>query len=399
MTLSVRELNRATLARQLLLRRERLDPVTAVSRLCALQAQEAASPYLALWNRLEDFDPAELDSAFADQDIVKATLMRTTLHAVSMADYPRFHRALSGYARRAHTKSPRFAATGLSDAEVEALARPVAEFARQPRTNAELTAFLHELVGSVPEPGVWWAVRPFAPIVHAPTGGPWSFGWRPAFVAPRTEPVEAPRTEPVEAPRTEPVEAQAEHCLDAVVLSYLAAFGPASVLDFAQFCKVARSDARASFARLQPRLETLDGQLYDVPGGPRPDADTPAPPRLLPMWDSVLFAYADRSRIIPEPYRSLVIRQNGDTLPTLLVDGHVAGVWLPEPGGIRVTAFEELGRHTWDGLAVEASSLVAFLADREPLVYQRYRRWWAQLPQAESRLLPGETEVSATHPS
>lgn len=374
MSLTARELNRATLARQMLLRRERLDPVTAIQRLCALQAQEPASPYIALWNRLEDFDPAELDSAFTDHLIVKATLMRTTLHAVSMAGYPRFHCALSGYARRARTASPRFVPTGRSDAEVGALARPVAEFARQPRTNAEMTAFLDDLLGPVPDPGIWWAVRPFAPIVHAPTGGPWSFGRRPSFVAPRTEPVEE----------------QADDCLDAVAHSYLAAFGPASILDFAQFCKVARSDARAAFGRLQPRLETLDGGLYDVPGGVRPDVGTPAPPRLLPMWDSVLFAYADRSRIIPAPYRSLVIRQNGDTLPTILLDGQVAGVWMAEPDGIRVTAFHELARCTWDELAVEAASLVAFLADREPLVYRRYRRWWATLPSVETRLLPGE---------
>ncbi|MGI8626591.1 MAG: winged helix DNA-binding domain-containing protein [Geodermatophilaceae bacterium] len=373
MSLTARALNRATLARQMLLRRECIDPVTAIQRLCALQAQEAASPYIALWNRLEDFDPVELDSAFAEHTIVKATLLRTTLHAVAMVDYPRFHCALSGYARRARTASPRFASTELSDAEVAALAKPVAAFASQARTNAEMAAFLQELLGPVPDPGVWWAVRPFAPIVHVPTGGPWSFGYRPSFVAARTEPVED----------------HADQCMDTVAYSYLAAFGPASVLDFAQFCKVARSDARAAFGRLQPRLEPLDGGLYDVPHGARPDPDTPGPPRLLPMWDSVLFAYADRSRVIPAPYRSLVIRQNGDTLPTILIDGQVAGVWLAESDGIRVIAFYRLDTRTWDELAVEAASLVAFLGDREPLVYRRYRRWWAKLPSAESRVLPG----------
>lgn len=213
--LTARRLNRATLARQMLLGRERTDPVTAVQRLCAVQAQEAASPYIALWSRLADFDPATLDTAFAEQAIVKATLMRTTLHAVAMADYPPFQHAMSGYARRARTRSPRFESTGLSDAEVGALARPVTEFAREPRTNVEINAFLHELLGPVPEPGPWWALRPFAPIVHAPTGGPWSFGWRPAYVAARAEPVES----------------HVDACLEAVALSFLAAFGPASVLD------------------------------------------------------------------------------------------------------------------------------------------------------------------------
>jgi hypothetical protein len=107
------------------------------------------------------------------------------------------------------------------------------------------------------------------------------------------------------------------------------------------------------------------------------------------MWDSVLLAYADRSRIIPPDYRRLVIHQNGDVLPTLLVDGFVAGVWRPVAGGIEATAFQRLDREAWTGLATEARALVAFLADRDPAVYRRYAHWWAKLPQGEVRVLPG----------
>ncbi len=102
-------------------------------------------------------------------------------------------------------------------------------------------------------------------------------------------------------------------------------------------------------------LEGPDGAaLFDVPGGQLPAEDTPAPPRLLPMWDSVLLAYADRSRVIPPDYRRLFIHQNGDVLPTLLVDGYVAGVWRPAEGGIEATAFHKLSKEAWRGLATEA---------------------------------------------
>src|SRR3712207_7710489 len=107
------------------------------------------------------------------------------------------------------------------------------------------------------------------------------------------------------------------------------------------------------------------------------------------MWDSVLLAYADRGRVIPAGHRKLVTRNNGDVLPTLLVDGYVAGVWRPVDGGIEATAFDPLSEQAWHGLAAEARALVAFLADREPAVYRRYAHWWAKLPPAEVRVLPG----------
>ncbi len=105
----------------------------------------------------------------------------------------------------------------------------------------------------------------------------------------------------------------------------------------------------------------------------------------MPMWDSTLLAYADRSRIIPEEYRRIVIRQNGDVLPTMLVDGYVAGVWRPLEGGIEATAFHPLSDAAWSGLETEARGLVAFLADREPAVYRRYAHWWSALPEREVR--------------
>lgn len=376
MRLTARRLNRATLQRQLLLRREPIDVVTAVRRVVALQAQEAPSPYLALWNRLSDFDPAALDAAFAGHALVKATLLRITLHAVDAGDYPAFHAAMVPSLRASRLNDRRFTSTGLSIADADAQVPLVLEFLAKPRTNAEVEAFLAERLGA-PQPRLWWALRTFAPLVHAPTGGPWSFGPRPAYLAARGRPPELDRGAAVSA----------------LVMRYLAAFGPATAADIAQFTLFTRAAAREALQSLPGELRRLEGpdgaELFDLPGAPLPAEDTPAPARLMAMWDSVLLAYADRGRVIPPEYRKLVTRINGDVLPTLLVDGYVAGVWRPADGGIEATAFHPLPERTWQELAAEAHALLALLADRDPHVYRRYANWWAKLPSAEVRVLPG----------
>jgi hypothetical protein len=170
MRLTARRLNRATLARQLLLRREPVKVAEAVRRVVALQAQEAASPYLALWNRLAPFDPAALDAAFARHEVIKATLMRITLHTVTAADYPAFHCAMAESLRAARLYDRRYTQTGLSDADADALIPHPVEFTAERRTNAECEALLNARLGA-DQPRAWWALRTFAPVVHAVTGG------------------------------------------------------------------------------------------------------------------------------------------------------------------------------------------------------------------------------------
>jgi hypothetical protein len=137
------------------------------------------------------------------------------------------------------------------------------------------------------------------------------------------------------------------------------------------------------------RYRDEDGrELLDVPDAWLPDEDVAAPPRLLGMWDNVLLAYRDRSRLIPPSVRKLVIRANGDVLPTVLVDGQVAGVWRTIDDHLEVTAFAPLDRRTWDELAAEAAALGTWLAARDTHPYRRYDHWWAKLPPAEVRLLP-----------
>lgn len=136
-----------------------------------------------------------------------------------------------------------------------------------------------------------------------------------------------------------------------------------------------------------------------MPDGVCPDPDTPAPSRLLGMWDNVLLAYHDRGRIIPEPLGQHVTRMNGDVLPTLLVDGYVAGVWRAVEGGIEATAFTALPDETWAELAEEAGALSTLLTDRDPRVYAAFKHWWAKLPPATSGSCPVEAMVAAPRPA
>ncbi len=380
MSITARALNRATLGRQQLLGRASLPVADAVRRVVALQAQHPASPYLALWNRLTAFDPTDLDAAFTRHEVIKATLLRITLHAVHAADYRAFRAAMEPTLRAARLGDDRFRVSGLTVADVHALIPDLLAYADRLRTAAESEAWLADRLDA-PQPGAWWALRQYAPLWHAPTGAPWSFGPRPSYVAARARPVLA-----------DPAASAA--ALQTLIKRYLEGFGPASMADVAQFALVYRPRVKEALTALSGELERLDGpdgkELFDIPGARRPDEDTPAPPRLMAMWDSILLAYADRGRVIPPAYRPLVTRMNGDVLPTLLVDGYVAGVWRPVEGGIEATAFQRLPDDVWEGLAAEARSLVVFLADREPEVYRRYTHWWSKLPSAEARLLPGD---------
>lgn len=375
MHLTAEQLNRATLDRQLLLQRARLGVHDALRRVVALQAQEPASPYLALWGRVAGFDPASLDAAFADGSIVKATLMRITLHATHATDYPALHEAMQSTLRASRLNDRRFAASGLTIEQADALVDAVLVYTAEPRSNADIEAWLGAQPAGPRGPGAWWALRSYAPIRHAPTGGPWSFGPRPSYVA--ATPAH-PRPDRAAA---------VKH----LVLRYLVGFGPAGVADIAQFALLRRPIVREAVDALGDRLvhhEGPDGEaLLDVGDGIVPDGDTPAPPRLLAMWDSILLAYADRARVIPPDHRRRLIQRNGDVLPSVLVDGHVAGVWRPVEAGIEVSAFRRLDDDAWEGLADEARRLRTFLAGREPLVYRRYARWWSSLERTEVRVL------------
>ncbi|MEU5215895.1 winged helix DNA-binding domain-containing protein [Streptomyces sp. NPDC020807] len=411
-----RVLNRSTLARQLLLERAPVDVEEALRRVVALQAQQPGSPYVALWNRVAGFDAGKLDAAVEGYRAVRSTLMRLTLHLVHAEDYRAFRAGMEPTLRGSRLGDHRFRAAGFTPADADALLPGLLAYAGSPRSGAEMLARIEEERGGPVESVAWRMIRQYAPLWHAPQGPPWQFGTPQSFVTARPFATAESSGEPPasrELPPSGAAEAEAlpdptdpdalpDHTdpdtvaagLAALVLRYLEGFGPASVADMAQFSMTQRGRVRKALAALGGLVTEVGGPggtvLYDTAGAaPLPDADTPAPPRLMAMWDSVLLAYADRGRVIPPAYRKAVIRVNGDVLPTLLVDGYVAGVWRPVEGGIEVSAFHPLPAAVREELGAEAEAMGSFLAGRDPLVYRRYDHWWAKgLPIVESTVVP-----------
>ena len=319
--LTFRELNRALLARQLLLERRKLGVQHAVEKLCAIQAQWPQSPYIALWTRLAGFRKEELTRALEQHKVVKATLFRITLHITSARDYPYFAAAVLPAARE---KTP-----GLTAQQLEQLVRRVhAAAMKATLTHGELESIGADEIGSR------WRMRVMAPLVHMPPGGTWSHYGRVQLRA-----MEAVLG--VELPSR-------EEGAEVLVQRYLNAFGPATQQDLLRFSGLRVGDVRAGLERLELRTfrDERGRMLLDVPRGPLPDGETPAPVRFLPKWDSSILAYAppERTRILPETFRSAVIARNGDVAPTVLVDGFVAATW--DVGTKRDLTITPLGRLT-----------------------------------------------------
>ncbi|QWC84351.1 winged helix DNA-binding domain-containing protein [Nocardioidaceae bacterium] len=395
-TLTARGWNRALLARQLLLERSDLDVVPAVRSLLAVQSQSAPSAYLALWNRLARSDLSaggrpgvwpELDVAYADGRLVKASLMRLTLQTVTAEDLPTLTTAMRPLLRD-RLGDARFADGGVARDEALAAAPEFLAELHEPRTNEQMDAWTQSRFGQHPTPSVWWAMRYLLPVAHTPTGGPWSFGQKPAFRA-------------TGHPMVDADDLDGQHrAEEQLVRRYLAAFGPATVADIAQFTVMRRAPVTAAVARLGDELtevavEGVRGRFLDLADtalARRPDPGTPAPPRLLGMWDDALLGSADRSRTLPPAIKAAVVRRNGDVLPSLLVDGSVAGVWRVTPHGdrhrIEAHALIPIATADWDGLEAEATALLPLLAEREPAPYARYDHWWDKhMPSVEVRLL------------
>jgi hypothetical protein len=330
--LTLRELNRALLGRQLLLQRARLPVARAIERVGALQGQWSPAPYVALWTRLEGFRVPQLERALAAKRVVKATLMRSTLHLVSSADYPVYAAAIVD-ARR-----PKIERQFPVDLD------PVADRLRQattepPRRWDEWRSLMIGLAG-----------RPIAGLVHLPPSGTYSFRRSGHFV-PFEEWVGTNPIVPAEPMRH-------------LVRRYLAAFGPATVDDMASWMGVPTPAIRKVLDVAPRTFRDEAGRLLcDVARAPLPAADTPAPARLLPKWDSSLLAYAppERARILPDRYRKRVIAPNGDVAQTILVDGFVAGMWKVEKKRVRIEPFERLPQPVREELEAEGERLLAFL--------------------------------------
>lgn len=347
--LTLRELNRATLARQLLLERASLPVPAAVERLVGLQAQQPRSPYIGLWTRLGDFRRDDLARLIDDRTVVKATAMRATLHLLTTEDYLLLRATLQPVLTRGFEAVVRQRGEGLDTAELVAAAQRY--IAEGPRTFAEISAMLTELRPDGDSGAMRYAVRTHLPLIQVPTRGGWSYPGNPRFTL-----ADAWLGRPLPS----------EDHLRELIFRYLAAFGPATVTDIQTWSGLA--SLKAAVDRLRPDLvshrDERGRELFDLPDLPLPAADTPAPARFLPEYDNLLLSHRDRTRVVAAAHRSKVFLPGLRVSATFLVDGFVAGAWAIErakqAATLVMTPFEPLTTQNRDALAEEAERLVRF---------------------------------------
>jgi len=356
-SLTNRELNRALLARQFLLKRHKIGVVDAIERLGGLQGQWAPSPYVALWSRLAGFERAQLTGPIDRGEIVKATLMRATLHLVSAREYPAYSLA---------TMEGRFGAWrppgGPALADLEVLHKKVMAFAaRTPRTRSDIQQFsdAHLPPGAARNERLrsWftWAAVATSGLVWEPAGAHFEHRQLARHVAP------PPRL------RKRP---KAESAYELVVRRHLGAFGPATVADIATWSSVRVPNIRAALARFTDLRHFTDERgrdLIDLARAPRPSADETAPVRFLARFDAAILGHAapERTRILPEAFRKQVIF-SAEVWTTFLVDGFVAGRWMiaarPSEAVLELRPFKPLARADRGALVEEGEKLVRFYA-------------------------------------
>lgn len=365
--LTLRELNRAMLARQLLLERRRLDVVRAIERLAALQAQSSPSPYTALWSRLAGFARERLWRAIeTEHSVVRARLMRGTLHLVSSRDFYSYAVATQDLQRGAWNRLQ--IGRGVDPAKVRALA---IAFARTPRPKDEVLAHLRERVRpAVLGPDgwlVWRFVSAHADLIGAPPGGHWAYGGTDApYVAAAHWIANGSRPDDAAA-------------VDHLVMRCVAAFGPVTLADIAKFAGQAPARIRPALERLRSRLRRFVDErgraLYDLASAPRPDPDTTAPVRFLPRYDEVLIAYQHRDRVIDERFRPAVYGKNAIVEAVVLVDGFGAATWslarTKDDAVVRVAPFRKLATRERSEVVAEGTRLAGFLAPEARVVGAR----------------------------
>ena len=333
--LTTRELNRALLARQLLLERVSLPIPRVVERIGGIQNQYAPNGYIRLWSSVEGFERDDLTRVLGRRSVIQGTLMRETIHLVSRRDYPLFAAGI----RRSGQEWRLRVDKRTDDREVAAAAR---ELARHLRGRTVSRKELGVFPGGV---GHW------VNLVRVPPCGTWeqrgahTYGLASEWVG--------------------PLEASEDDGIEHLARRYLGAFGPAAPKDIASWSKVSPKRLAPALERMQLRRfrDEAGKELLDLPRAPLPDPETPAPVRFLPTWDATLLVHARRTLILPEAYRERIFHTKAPhSFPTFLVDGQVAGTWRYEDGRVRVEPFGRLTRGVRAELEGEADRLAAFHA-------------------------------------
>lgn len=328
--LTLGELRRATLARQLLLERRKLSPLAVIERVVGMQAQWAPAPYVGIWTRTTDFRREQLERALRHGDVLRPTLMRGTLHLVTKRDYPMFWHAFQelhvGY-------GPASLARGLA---LKDEAR-----ARAPLTQKEAVAWIDDPQAK----HIWRAIKRKGHLLHHGETALWQPTASLLFHA-----------------ADEPEQREYQTALTELVHRYLRAFGPATKKDINAWSLLPMGWFAHALEGLPTFLDEEGRVLYDVPRAPLPAADTPVPVRLLPKWDNAILGYEKSARLLPAELRTIVKKPNGDVAATVLVDGTVKATWRADRGRVRVEYLALATRTQKAEVDDEAKRLEAWLA-------------------------------------
>ncbi|TYB62268.1 winged helix DNA-binding domain-containing protein [Nonomuraea sp. PA05] len=360
--LTTRALNRATLARQLLLDRAPVTARDAVAHLCGLQAQEPQEPFAGLWSRVRAFDPAGLSSLLTGRDVVRTHLMRRTVHLLTAEDTLAWRARHDAMLRQRVLGTYRRELAGVDLDELAAAGRAVMADG-VPRSMSELArAVAGRRPQQGPQSGIQPGIRPLGemlvaaliPMAQLPPRGLWR-----AKAGVRNLPLAAwlgREPDPPPADGSDPVGQE-------LVRRYLAAFGPAAAADLRAWSGLAGLPAAVAAVReeLVSFRDERGRVLLDLPGAPLPDPDTPAPVRFLPAFDNAILGYHDRARIIDDAHRGLSVAG----ARVVLVDGRVAATWTVEGGAVTVAPLRPLSRIDREAVGEEGRALASFLSDGE----------------------------------
>jgi hypothetical protein len=342
-TLSQRQLNRALLARQMLLERVSTPLPRVLDRMGCLQAQYAPSMYVGLWSRVDGLERDAVTRALERKSVVQGTLMRSTIHLVSKADYWPLAVAVREARREQWTRTRK---NHSAKAAAAAARRLRSRFADNPLSRAQLSELLDKDPVMVNAVGLW------LDLVRVPPSGTWERRRADLYAA-------------AEDWLGPPGKIERRDAVDHLVRRYLSGFGPATPAEIADWAGMPPQEIGAALERLRlRRFRSADGEeLLDLPRAPLPDPDTPAPPRFLPTWDATLLVHARRSQILPEKHRPRVFNpKTPQSVSTFLVDGAVAGTWRFEKGKLKVEPFGKLDTGARRELDREAERLAAFHA-------------------------------------
>ncbi|MBO9539027.1 AlkZ family DNA glycosylase [bacterium] len=348
-SLSLQALNRATLARQLLLARAGASPHQAIASLAGMQGQVPKPPFIGLWTRLEGFKREDLASLVHRREVVRATMMRGTIHYMTAEDYRRLRPALSEMLSGAIATTLRGRAEGLDLEGVAGAAREL--FAEGPRTFTELRGQLMARFPEGDERVMGFAARMHLPLVMVPDDSAWAYPADAAFTLAETW--LGAELAPVDTPHE-------------LVRRYLAAFGPATVADAQTWSGL--KGLKPVFEALRDELVTFKDpkgrELFDLPDAPRPGEEVSAPMRFLPEYDNLVLAHADRTRLVDDAHRARLVTKNLKVLASFTVDGRIAGTWSIERKAKRATLalspFEAIAPADRDALAAEGEALLRF---------------------------------------